>query len=285
MRGQPISTPSSFQRWLAVLAVGLVVVWLLHVLREALAPLLTALAIAYLFAPLVDRLEAKGLGRATAVSLVLGSSILGVFLFAVLILPGVIREVANFLSHMPKALESLHARLVPWLESHSINLPHSVDELFASSSLDPAALAASAARPLQFLFGILIGGTRSALGFLANLLLIPILAAYFLYDFRAIVEGVEALIPPKHRSQVVEIAREIDEVLGHFIRGQLLVMASMSLLYAIAYGLIGLRLAVPIALLAGLLTFIPYVGSGTALLLGLLMALIDWQGWIRLLWV
>jgi len=83
------------------------------------------------------------------------------------------------------------------------------------------------------------------------------------------------------RPMVVEIASEIDAVLGQFVRGQLLVMIAMGTLYAVAYSLAGVRLAIPIALVAGLLAFIPYVGSGSALTMALLMSVVDWTGWTK----
>jgi len=88
-----------------------------------------------------------------------------------------------------------------------------------------------------------------------------------------------ALVPPRLRPVVSEVAHEIDEVLGQFVRGQLLVMLILAVLYSVAYSLIGVRLAVPIGIVAGLLSFIPYAGGATALGLALLMCLMVGTSW------
>jgi hypothetical protein len=95
------------------------------------------------------------------------------------------------------------------------------------------------------------------------------------------VSGARDLVPVRIRPQVVEVATEIDAMLGQFVRGQVLVMLAMATLYGVAYSLVGVRLAIPIALVAGLLAFIPYVGSGSALTMGLLMCVVDWSGWLK----
>jgi len=84
---------------------------------------------------------------------------------------------------------------------------------------------------------------------------------------------------------VVDVASEVDMVLGEFVRGQLIVMLLLAILYAVAYALIGVRLALVIGLVAGLLSFIPYVGGAAALGMALLMGLIDWRGPMPLVWV
>jgi predicted PurR-regulated permease PerM len=105
-------------------------------------------------------------------------------------------------------------------------------------------------------------------------LIVPVFAIYLLYDFDRIVAGTRDLTPPRWRGTLVTYAREIDNVLGHFIRGQLVIMAILAVLYGGAYTALGVRLAIPIGLLAGMLNFIPYLGSAFALVAGLLMLLI-----------
>jgi predicted PurR-regulated permease PerM len=84
-----------------------------------------------------------------------------------------------------------------------------------------------------------------------------------------------ALLPAAMRERASSTASEVDTVLGQFVRGQLIVMAILGALYAGGYALIGVRLAIPIGIIAGLLSFIPYVGSGVALGLALLMTALD----------
>ncbi len=264
-------------RWAGgILAVGLA----LYVLRGALSPIFFSLTLAYLLDPLVDRFE-RWMPRGVAIAFVLALLGLSGVLFLLLVLPGVLREVADFLSGLPEELAELVRQVEPWLLARGIPVPHSLDEAIAQFELAPAELASHAATPLQAMGRFLLGGTASAMSALASLLVVPVLAFYLLYDFDRMIVAARELIPGRHRAIVVEIAGEIDGMLGQFLRGQLLVMLAMAVLYGIAYSLVGVRLAIPIALVAGLLAFIPYVGSGSALAMALLMCLVDWDGWTK----
>jgi predicted PurR-regulated permease PerM len=132
---------------------------------------------------------------------------------------------------------------------------------------------------VQTALGVLVGGTASVFGALAAIVIVPVLAFYLLLDFDIITAHALALVPTREREQVARTAREVDGVLGHFVRGQLTVMGILAALYGIGYMLVGVPLAVPIGLVAGLLSFIPYVGSAVALGLGLLMVTLHWEGW------
>jgi predicted PurR-regulated permease PerM len=111
-------------------------------------------------------------------------------------------------------------------------------------------------------------------GSVVAVLVVPVLSVYFLNDFDRITAGIRSLLPRRYRRVVTEYAREIDGALSHFLRGQLTVMAIVAFLYGSAYALLGVRLALPIGILSGLLSFIPYLGSAFALTSGLLMSLL-----------
>jgi predicted PurR-regulated permease PerM len=253
----------------------------IYELRGVLTPIATALGIAYLLDPVVDRLEARRLPRGLAITIVLSTLALATFAFLLLVLPGVVREVAQFLSDLPDELLELVTRAEPVLHEYGIPVPHTINEALEQFELDPATIASHAAAPVQALLRSVLGGTASAIVSFASALVVPVLAFYLLYDFDHMVAGARDLVPVRLRPQVVEVAGEIDAMLGQFVRGQLLVMLAMAVLYGVAYSLVGVRLAIPIALVAGLLAFIPYVGSGSALAMGLLMCVVDWDGWTR----
>ena len=256
-----------------------------YALRGVLTPLCTALGIAYLLDPVVDRFEAKRVPRGPAIVIVL--TILAVFisLFLLLVLPGVVREVAQFVGDLPNELTKMLRNIEPILLRYDIPVPHSVSEALTQFEIAPSELASRAAQPVQAVIQLVLGGTVSVVGALASLLIVPVLAFYLLYDFDRMTAGARDLVPLRVRDQVVEVATEIDVMMGQFMRGQLLVMIAMAVLYGIAYTLVGVRLAVPIALVAGLLAFIPYVGSGSALAMGLLMCVVDWTGWTKVILV
>lgn len=257
----------------------------LYVFRGVLTPISVALGTAYLLDPVVDRFEQRGVPRGPAIAVVM--TVLGVIVaaFLLLVLPGVIREVAAFARELPRELAEVIDRLEPLLARYDIPVPHSVDEALSQFAIAPTELASHAAAPAQAILGFVLGSTATALSAIASGLVVPVLAFYLLYDFDRMTAGARDLVPLRVRSRVVEVATEIDEMLGQFVRGQLVVMIAMAVLYGVAYSLIGVRLAIPIALVAGVLAFIPYVGSGSALGMALLMCIIDWTGWTKVVLV
>ena len=268
-----------FPRWLVLVVGTALVLSTIYVLRGVLTPIALSLGIAYLLDPLVDRFETRGVPRGAAITLVLTLLLALVGLFLLLVLPGMVREVVAFASELPRELEELIARVEPWLAARGIPVPHDLDEALEQFEIAPGEIASHAAAPAQAVLRFVLGGTASAMGVLASALIVPVLAFYLLYDFDRMTAGARELVPARIRPWVVEVASEIDGVLGQFVRGQLLVMLAMGVLYAGAYSLIGVRLAIPIGVVAGLLAFIPYVGGGSALGMALVMTLVDWSGW------
>jgi predicted PurR-regulated permease PerM len=146
-------------------------------------------------------------------------------------------------------------------------------------------MASSAIAPLGDVLLAAIGGTATALGSLSNAIFVPVFSFYFLHDFDRIKARAQELLPVGVRPSVVAMASQVDHVLGQFMRGQLTVMAILAALYAFGYSVIGVPLAVPIGVLAGILSFIPYVGSTLALVFGLLMVVLHWTGLTQLILV
>ncbi len=264
----------------------------IYVLRAVLTPIFFALLIAYLLDPLVDRFETK-MPRALAIVMVLAAALGGLGLFTVLLLPGVIREVVDFGRELPQKLHGLQASIEPWLAGYGVELPRDFTELrtliqeqFGSSAGSEAGdpevgeeLATRVASVLGTVGRWIWGGTSTLVGVVASLVIVPVLAFYLLYDFDRMTVAIRDLVPHRYRPFVVDVASEIDEVLGQFIRGQLLVMATLAVLYSVAYSIAGIRLAIPIGIIAGLLSFIPYVGGASALIMALFMCALGFESW------
>lgn len=288
--GRVTSSRGSLPRWVwAVVALGVVGVGL-YVLRGALTPIFFAFLIAYFLDPLVDRFEARGVPRALGITIVLGLTLLVGALLVLLVVPGVIHEIRVFARELPARAEAIRQVAEPWLAERGVAVPHSFDELRqlvglgaeqggAAPSNDAREIASQAGSVLAAVGSWLWGGTSSALAVVSMLLIVPVFAFYLLLDFDRITAGIRDLVPWKYRTFVVEVAREVDQVLGQFVRGQILVMLILAVLYAVAYSIVGVRLAIPIGIVAGLLSFIPYVGGASALVLALLMCALSWQGW------
>jgi predicted PurR-regulated permease PerM len=257
----------------AILITGYIMYWL----RGILTPILLAFIIAYVLDPIVDQLEAWRVPRPAAIAIVL-AMVLGVLvLFLALVLPSIATEVAGVIQELPRQLAHLWARIGPWLEQRGVAIPHSTTELIDQLSGYVSTVASSILAPARSVLTTLMGGTVSVIGSVFAAVVVLVLAVYLLNDFDRLITGVSELIPLRWRATVTNYAEEINQILSHFLRGQLTVMAILAVLYGSAYALLGVRLAVPIGIAAGMLNFIPYLGGAFALTAGVLMSLLD--GW------
>jgi len=286
-----MSERDKIPRWVLRLGVSLAVGWLLYALRGVLAPVFFAFLIAYMLDPLVDRIEetrllrGRSFGRAVGIAVLL----LGVFAVAVfsmlVIVPMVYEEIASFVKRLPGLVARSRAEWEPLLAEYGLAIPTSVGEAFEELHLDLQSVVTQGYTPATAVAKWLLGGTASAVAAIVASLMIPVFAFYLLYDFDDLVAWAAELIPPRHRPEAYGFFREVDAVLGQFFRGQFTVMAILAILYSVGYGSIGVPLALPIGIMAGFLSFIPYVGSSLALLTALLMTALDWQGWTQILWL
>ncbi len=266
-----MTSTSTVARWAYGGIFAIVCLVLLYVLRGVLTPVLFAFALAYLLDPVVDRLEVLRVPRSLGIAALLLVSLIALTLGTLLVAPIIARDLAALATELPAAVGRLLVRLQVWLADLGIELPHSGQEALAAlqehaQSFAPNAVAVARAGAMA-----LLGGTVSAASAIAALLIVPVLAFYLLRDFDLMMAAAVTLIPPSLRDRAVPMAREVDLVLGQFVRGQLIVMAILGALYAIGFSLVGVPLAVPIGIVAGLISFIPYVGSALALALALLM--------------
>jgi predicted PurR-regulated permease PerM len=257
----------------AILITGYVMYWL----RGILTPILLAFIIAYVLDPIVDQLETWRVPRPAGIAIVL-AMVLGVLaLFLALVLPSIAAEVAGVIQELPRQLANLWARIGPWLEQRGVAIPHTTTELIARLGEYASTVASSILAPASNVLTTLMGGTLSVIGSVFAAVVVLVLAVYLLNDFDRLTAGIRELIPLRWRATVTSYAEEIDQILSHFLRGQLTVMAVLAVLYGGAYALLGVRLAVPIGIAAGILNFIPYLGGAFALAAGVLMSLLD--GW------
>ena len=255
-------------------AFGLWVVWLL---APILTPFVVALMLAWLGDPLVDRLEARGRSRNTAVILVFVLMSLLLALALLILVPMIQRQIVTLVAVLPQGQEWLLGTALPWIEQKTgveIMAWLEPERLFdwVRSHWQQAGGAATT------LFGYLSRSGFAMVAWVVNLALLPILTYYFLRDWDRLVERVASMIPRNHIETVSRLARESDEVLGAFIRGQIAVMIALGLVYALGLSLVGLKLGLLIGLVAGLISFIPYLGATTGVVLAVLAALVQAQG-------
>jgi predicted PurR-regulated permease PerM len=260
----------------ALLIAGFLVYWLRHVFT----PIFLAFIIAYILDPVVDRLEAWKVPRPLAIAVVLGGTLGAIVVFLALVLPSIVAEVAGVVQDLPRQLAALWSRFEPWLVQQGISIPHSTQEWVERLGAYTSELASSILAPAGNVLSSIMGGTLSVIGSVVAALLVLVFGVYLLSAFDRMTAEVRELIPWRWRATVISYAEEIDQILSQFVRGQLTVMAILAVLYSGAYALLGVRLAVPIGIAAGMLNFIPYVGGAFALAAGMLMSLLGgWHPW------
>ena len=254
-----------------------IVVALIYYLQPILTPFLASFILAYLGNPLVDRLERWKLPRTLAVVMVLLVMVLLLGLVLLLLIPMVVREFTALFARLPQAWTWTQMHVLPWLALHlHVDLRTFAPTQFADMMKRNFA---SAGKLASTLGSVSRSGTVVFIFFM-NLLLIPVVTFYLLRDWHRLMARIEALLPRVAAPTVTQLARDCDGVLAGFLRGQLLVMACLGITYTLGLSIIGLDSAVAIGVIAGLLSFVPYLGFFTGVGLALLSALLQGQGWL-----
>jgi len=265
-----IAFPREFYVVLGVAATGYVV----YAARSVLTPLFLAFAIAYMLDPVIDRFEAWKIPRPAGIAIVLLGILGAIAAFVALVLPVVASDVATVASELPGKIAGIITSADPWLTAHGIKVPHTTTEWMERLGANANSLASSMLAPAGGILSAVVSGGFSVVGSVVAMLVVPVLAIYLLNDFDRITAAIRGHLPRRYRRVITEYAKEIDAALSHFLRGQLTVMGIMAVLYGTAYAILGVRLALPIGLISGALSFIPYLGSAFALTSGLLMSLL-----------
>lgn len=235
-------------------------------------PLVVAVAFAYLFDPVVCALERRGLGRTAGTSAILGlGALLGAGALLALI-PVLIAQARSLPRYVRRAVEVG----VPKLESLTgLKGPESLDELAFFAQEHVQELVGQVLPGAGSAVGKIIGGSLSVASFVVAALVVPVVGFYLLQGWPEIVASVRALVPPRHREVVVERMKSVDRVLGGFVRGQLTLSLVLSVLYAAALSIVGLKLALVVALITGFGNLVPYVGTAVGVALAVGFALVD----------
>jgi predicted PurR-regulated permease PerM len=262
---------------LLALAVG----WLVWLLAPVLTPFVLAALLGWLGDPLVDRMQARGVPRNGAVIMVFTVMSAVALLGLLLLLPLLQRQVVTLVASLPHYRDWFVGTALPWVEARTgLQLVGWLDPVrlieLARAHWEQAGGAAAT------MLGYLSRSGFALLGWIANIVLLPVLTFFFLRDWDLLVERVAALVPRDHTATVSRLARESSEVLGGFLRGQLLVMLILGVLYGLGLWAVGLDLGILIGIIAGLLTFVPYLGPATVVVLGGIAALVQFGDWQHL---
>jgi len=270
------------QRWF-FLTLTLVLLALVYLLSPILAPFLIGALLAYLCDPVADRLETAGCSRTVAVVIVFTGLTAVMVALLLLLLPKLSQQIRVLVAAVPGGLIMVEQKLLPWLE--------------ATLGIDTAALQFDTIRNWLVadwqqtgdLMKRLLGSiTRSGVAlavWLTNLVLIPVVTFYLLRDWDLMIARIHRLLPRNVEGRVSLWATECDEVLGAFVKGQLIVMMALGGIYAVGLWLVGLDLALLIGMLAGLASIVPYMGFIIGFAAAAIAAMLQFQDPTMLLWV
>lgn len=283
-----LATLAGFIRKVQWTAIALLVGWLVWKLSPILTPFVVAAMLGWLGDPLVDRLEARGASRNTAVIAVFVTMCLILLVVMLILIPVMARQIVTLIESWPE----YQAWLANWFTGQlaplvQANFNFDLVAWFDSKHLMELVrehwerVGGIAATVIAFL-------SRSGMNmvlWLTNLVLIPVLAFFFLRDWDRFVERIASLIPRDMLPTVARLAHESDDVLGGFLRGQFLVMIALGIMYGVGLWLVGVKVGILIGVIGGLLSFVPYLGPASVVVMGSIAALVQGGGWPMLVGV
>ncbi len=250
-----MTTQKQVSIWLGALAVSVLLLWYL---QDILLPFIAGFVLAYFLDPVADRLEAMGARRLVATLFILAVAVLAVVMAVLLLLPLFNDQLLKLMGDLPELIKSLLTRI-------DQIAPQSLKDLLArsgtSASGSVADIATKATGWLATIVGSVWSGGMAVVNVLSLMIVTPIVAFYLLLDWDHIVAKIDSLLPRDHLEEIRDIARNIDNAMAGFIRGQGTVCLLLGVLYATALSLAGLKFGLAIGFGAGLLSFIPYVGA------------------------
>jgi predicted PurR-regulated permease PerM len=275
-------TPQVALRW-QMLVLVLVIAGVLWLLAPVLTPFAAAAMFAYLFDPLTSWLQRHRIRRSLAVTIVFLGLTLALIIVLLLLLPYLQRQIAAFFAHLPQWIDWFRDVAVPWLNDKfklELELPDTgqlagiVQEHWKEAGGAAASVVSQVSKS-----GIAV------IAWITRLVVVPVAFFYLLRDWHVIIAHIHDLLPRSVEPTVVRLARESDETLSGFVRGQLSVMIVLGTLYAIALWAIGLDVGPLIGIIAGLISFVPYLGSVTGVLMGVIAALVQYHDGLHVILV
>lgn len=267
------------QAWLLI-AVGLIVAGLLYVLQPVLTPFLVGIGIAYLADPFADRLEAKGCGRTMATVIVFLILTLAFVAMIIGIVPLLVKQIQTLVQMLPHIEIWYNATLLPWLQS-ALGLDIKSMQL----DLVSEGLSAEWKKAGGVISRVVTYATQSGMSFisaLGSMAVVPVVAFYLLRDFDLLTSKIKALWPINVQPRVSAWAHESNDVLAAFMRGQLLVMLSLGVIYALGLSFVGLNYALLIGILAGLASIVPYLGFVIGIAVAMIIAFFQFDSYLPL---
>ncbi len=278
----------SFQRQALFWTAGLVAfVLVLYALRPVLLPFVAGMALAYALDPLADRLERLGLSRLVATSVILVVFALIFVAFLIALVPVLAHQTGQFADRLPEYGQKLQeiAREIghSWLQIGWVRDLLGMNGPEGASPIANSNIIGKAAGWVGQILQSLLSGGLALVNLAALLTVTPVVAFYLLNDWDRMIAQIDSWLPRDHAETIRALARQIDDALAGFVRGQGLVCLTLGIFYAVGLSLTGLNFGLLIGLGAGLISFIPYVGSIVGFVVSIGVASVQfWPDWIMI---
>ncbi|MCW5695406.1 MAG: AI-2E family transporter [Bauldia sp.] len=269
----------SFQRqvwfWLGILAVLLVA---LYVFSGILLPFVAGMALAYLLDPVADWFERRGFSRLAATLIILVLFLILFVILLVALVPALINQLFGLIERLPELVGQLQEMIRPLLEG----------ELAQSLGIDSEQVRSSlfsfvdeGASWMLTILGSIWNGGVALVAILSLLVVTPVVAFYLLYDWDRMIARVDSWLPREHAPTIRELGGQMSRAIAGFVRGQGLVCLILAVFYSVALVAIGLNFGLLIGLGAGLLSFIPFVGTLVGFVASVGVAAVQfWPDWV-----
>jgi predicted PurR-regulated permease PerM len=260
--------------WIGALILFVLAMWLV---REVLLPFVAGIALAYFLNPVADRLERLGVSRMVASLIMVALVILSFVVLALLFLPILGTQISAFVQGLPSTVTRLQTVLTDETREWLISI---VGDRLPDLNKSLGDIVSEGAKWMITFLGSLWAGGQALFSIVTLLVIAPVIAFYVLYDWHKMLAKVDSWVPRRNRETVRDLAREKDRAIAGFIRGQAGVGLILGAFYAVALTLTGLNFGFLIGMISGLISFIPYVGSLTGLLLATVVAVAQfWPEW------
>jgi len=253
----------------------LVTGWLIWLLGPVLTPFFISILLAYIANPVVEWMERLHIRRDLAVALVFVLAFVLLAVALLIIVPVLIREVAELFGRLPGYFQALQETVLPWVEDRlDIRLDLETFDAERATSLIQEYFHNITSAAGNVLTTMTRSGGRFIV-WLTGMVLVPLVAFYLMRDWNRLMEALRDMLPRNVEPTVVRLISQCDEALGGFLRGQVLVMISLGLIYGVGLWIVGLNNAFAIGMIAGLVSFVPYLGAIIGILLAGVTAVIQ----------
>jgi len=270
----PLTREGKLRFWLIGLAVFAVLLWLLS---GILLPFVAGMAVAYFLDPVAHRLQRLGLSRTGATTVITLSFFLLVALLLVILVPVVQDQVVGFASHVPGYAHALIKRGEPlWRNVKTYLQPKDIDRLRTAAGGYAGTVAGWVGQVVTHI----LTSSLAVMNVVSLVFITPVVTFYMLRDWHKITERVDSWLPRHHAETIRQQLLAIDGILSGFVRGQALVCLTLAAFYGVGLTLVGLDLGLVLGICAGMVSFIPYLGSISGVLIGVGLALAQSPDWV-----